>query len=412
MPQLGETVTEGTIVRWLKQVGDAVAVDDPLFEVSTDKVDTEVPSAFAGYLRPILVAEGDTVPIGTPLAWSPTPPTSRSSRSTPARSSPPAPRSAATAGHRARTAQPGRQRLPAAPARDVALSPVVRRLLAQHGLEPGQVVGSGRQGRITRSDVLAAAAEPPPRRSRGPRPRRTRSPDVVARSRRRRAHRPSPGPGGSPPPTCCGPWRPRRTRWSSPRSTTPAVDGVRREAGLSYLPFVARAVVDAIRRVPQVNASVGDDCTDRAPRRAPRHRRRPRLRGARRPGRARRRRQAAAARSPTAIDDAGGAGPARTSHRRRPHRRHVHDHQRRSLRHARHRADHQPAPGGDPVDRRRAHEAGGRALPDGELGRSRSTRSATSASASTTGPSTAPTPPRSWPASGTLLETRDWSEEL
>ena len=68
MPQLGETVTEGTITRWAKQVGDAVAVDDVLFEVSTDKVDTEVPSAYAGFLRAILVAEGETVPVGTPLA--------------------------------------------------------------------------------------------------------------------------------------------------------------------------------------------------------------------------------------------------------------------------------------------------------------------------------------------------------
>ncbi len=68
MPQLGETVTEGTITRWLKDVGDEVALDDLLFEVSTDKVDTEVPSAHVGFLRQILVPEGDTVPIGTPLA--------------------------------------------------------------------------------------------------------------------------------------------------------------------------------------------------------------------------------------------------------------------------------------------------------------------------------------------------------
>src|SRR3954447_21809651 len=68
MPQLGETVTEGTITRWIKQVGDAVEVDDALFEVSTDKVETEVPSAVPGVLRQILVPEGDTVPIGTPLA--------------------------------------------------------------------------------------------------------------------------------------------------------------------------------------------------------------------------------------------------------------------------------------------------------------------------------------------------------
>src|SRR3954453_4938295 len=68
MPQLGETVTEGTITRWLKAEGDAVAVDESLFEVSTDKVDTEVPSAFGGFLRRILVREGDTVPIHAVLA--------------------------------------------------------------------------------------------------------------------------------------------------------------------------------------------------------------------------------------------------------------------------------------------------------------------------------------------------------
>src|SRR6476619_1470728 len=68
MPQLGETVTEGTITRWLKQVGDTVAPDDVLFEVSTDKVDTEVPSEHGGVLRAVYVPEGDTVPIGTLLA--------------------------------------------------------------------------------------------------------------------------------------------------------------------------------------------------------------------------------------------------------------------------------------------------------------------------------------------------------
>src|SRR5689334_7868608 len=68
MPQLGETVTEGTITRWLKQVGDAVDVDEPLFEVSTDKVDSEVPSPSAGVLTEILVPEGDTVEVGTRLA--------------------------------------------------------------------------------------------------------------------------------------------------------------------------------------------------------------------------------------------------------------------------------------------------------------------------------------------------------
>src|SRR5947209_5458935 len=68
MPQLGETVTEGTITRWLKQVGDPVEVDEPLFEVSTDKVDSEVPAPAAGVLAEILVPEGETVDVGTRLA--------------------------------------------------------------------------------------------------------------------------------------------------------------------------------------------------------------------------------------------------------------------------------------------------------------------------------------------------------
>ena len=68
MPQLGETVTEGTITKWFKQVGEKIDVDEPLFEVSTDKVDSEVPSPASGYLAEILVPEGDTVDVGTKLA--------------------------------------------------------------------------------------------------------------------------------------------------------------------------------------------------------------------------------------------------------------------------------------------------------------------------------------------------------
>src|SRR5450830_1877244 len=68
MPALGESVTEGTVTRWLKQVGDTVAIDEPLVEVSTDKVDTEIPSPFGGVLEQILVAEDETVAVGAPLA--------------------------------------------------------------------------------------------------------------------------------------------------------------------------------------------------------------------------------------------------------------------------------------------------------------------------------------------------------
>ncbi|HEY8092143.1 MAG TPA: biotin/lipoyl-containing protein, partial [Acidimicrobiales bacterium] len=136
MPQLGETVTEGTITRWYKQVGDAVAVDDVLFEVSTEKVDTEVPSAHAGFLRAVHVPEGDTVPVGAllavitatadePLDEVPT----GAPHGDPAVA--PAPAAAATA--------------PTRPDREANgfLSPAVRGVLDEHGLRPEQVIGTG-----------------------------------------------------------------------------------------------------------------------------------------------------------------------------------------------------------------------------------------------------------------------------
>ena len=185
MPQLGETVTEGTITKWFKKVGDAVADDEPLFEVSTDKVDTEVPSPTAGFIAEIKVHEGDTVDVGAviavisakrvqphprrrrprrlrlplrPLRQRPSP--SPSQRRLPRHRQPlraPAPRPRPTA-----PAPPPAAPAPAAPAaaEDGAtgnrlLSPVVRRLLAEHGLDPATINGTGAGGRITREDVLA-----------------------------------------------------------------------------------------------------------------------------------------------------------------------------------------------------------------------------------------------------------------
>ncbi len=150
MPQLGETVTEGTIIKWLKQVGDAVAFDDSLFEVSTDKVDTEVPSAHVGVLRQILVAEGETVPVGALLAVitdsaddelpdveapasAPAPARARRWRRRPSCRSPSGPsRSPA--------------RVPASSSNGTDhgfLSPAVRALLDEHGLVSGRRRGLG-----------------------------------------------------------------------------------------------------------------------------------------------------------------------------------------------------------------------------------------------------------------------------
>ncbi len=266
MPQLGETVTEGTVTKWWKQVGDAIAVDDVLFEVSTDKVDTEVPSAFAGYLREVYVAEGDTVPIGTPLAVITDtadeeigPPPAAPVAAPAAAAMPPSAAPTAAGALFSRAAEPGD-----APHREHGsgfVSPAVAGLLAEHGLRADEVSGSGRDGRITRADVLAVAA-----------------------NRHRFGAAAAPAAAAAAPPTTsavvAGPdddvvelTRARRTtaRNMMHSLATSAhtlvvvevdyhtIDPVRRAAGLSYLPFVARAAIDAIGEFPHVNASLGQD---------------------------------------------------------------------------------------------------------------------------------------------------------
>ena len=158
LPQLGETVTEGTITKWFKKVGDTVAADEPLFEVSTDKVDTEVPSPISGTLTEIRVAEGDTVPVGTVIAVvgvagaapAPTPaPVVAAPVPTPA----PAPAPVVAAPVVAAPVPVVQAPAPVATSNKL-LSPVVRRLVAEHGIDVNALVGSGPGSRITREDVL------------------------------------------------------------------------------------------------------------------------------------------------------------------------------------------------------------------------------------------------------------------
>ena len=184
MPQMGVSVSEGTITKWLKQPGEAIAQDEPLLEISTDKVDTEVPSPGEGVVAEILVAEGETVEVGTLLAViapagaavaehsqpvSPEPPV-------PAAPAPPAPVEPPAAAEPAVTAASGSEpQRPQAPAGDAAggngrtfVSPVVARIAAEHGVDPAAVTGTGTGGRVTKKDMLsyiesaaqAPAAEP------------------------------------------------------------------------------------------------------------------------------------------------------------------------------------------------------------------------------------------------------------
>ena len=168
MPALGESVTEGTVSSWLKAVGDTVEVDEPLLEVATDKVDTEVPSPAAGVILEILVAEDETVEVGTvlaligdPSAAAPAAPQAPAQEAAaPSEPAPPAPQEAPQAP--AAPAQDSAQAAEAAPAPSVAASkayvtPIVRKLARDKGVDLSAVTGTGVGGRIRKQDVEAAA---------------------------------------------------------------------------------------------------------------------------------------------------------------------------------------------------------------------------------------------------------------
>ena len=161
MPQLGESVTEGTVDKWLKHEGDFVKRDEPLVEVVTDKVNAEIPSPFEGKLVKIAVGEGETVRVGSVIAQIETgAPASASAASTPAKEKeagvahtevPPEP-----AGGKASTATATAPPAASSDGDRARLSPAVRKLAAEHGIDPTSLKGSGMGGRVTRDDVLSA----------------------------------------------------------------------------------------------------------------------------------------------------------------------------------------------------------------------------------------------------------------
>ncbi|MDP3973198.1 MAG: 2-oxoglutarate dehydrogenase, E2 component, dihydrolipoamide succinyltransferase [Candidatus Nanopelagicales bacterium] len=154
LPPLGESVTEGTVTRWLKQVGDKVKVDDPLVEISTDKVDTEIPSTTAGFLTRILVAEDETVDVGSTLAYVGSDPAEIEEVSSPTSAPTPGDQgSAASPNHAVRP--PASDTGPAAPT-----SPLVRKLARGRGIDLDSVSGSGPGGRVTRADLDMAGESP------------------------------------------------------------------------------------------------------------------------------------------------------------------------------------------------------------------------------------------------------------
>jgi pyruvate/2-oxoglutarate dehydrogenase complex dihydrolipoamide acyltransferase (E2) component len=216
MPQMGVSVSEGTVTKWLRQVGEPIQRDEPLLEISTDKVDTEVPSPAEGVVAQILVQEGETVEVGTVLAivapagaeiGAPAvAPAAPAQEPEPTQEPEPAPEPVAAAPAPSElppvTPEPAPAVATAAPAAPVAagngktfVSPVVARIAAEHGIDPSLVPGTGTGGRVTKKDILTyiesgAAAAPPaaPEPVTAPPP-----PEPVAAA-------PEPAPAAAPPP--------------------------------------------------------------------------------------------------------------------------------------------------------------------------------------------------------------------
>lgn len=273
LPALGESVTEGTITRWLKAVGDPVQADEPLLEVSTDKVDTEIPAPTSGVLVAISAAEDSTVPVGSELGRI------ASSAPNPAPSAPvPAPTPAAAPAPAVPPAPvPAQAPTAAEPAAnsDAYVTPLVRRLAASHGVDLATVTGTGVGGRIRKSDVLAAAGQSTPASAPAPVPAVTAAPPAAT----------SAAPA---PPAATSELRGRTEKMSRLRAviaermveslqtsaqltTVVEVDVTRiatlrnrvkrdfetREGvKLSFLPFFCKAAVEGLKQFPQLNASI------------------------------------------------------------------------------------------------------------------------------------------------------------
>jgi 2-oxoglutarate dehydrogenase E2 component (dihydrolipoamide succinyltransferase) len=257
MPQMGESITEGTITKWLKKVGDKVERDEPLFEISTDKVDAEIPSPVAGTLTEIKVPEGSTVGVNTVVAvigggagkTAPAPTAAPTSQLSPA---PP-------------TKAPVAAVASTAPGERPRSSPLVRKIAKDNNIDLMQVAGSGSAGRITKSDILSHIEKPA-------------SNAASASSAPAKAAAPTPAPGDLVPMSKMRSIIARRMVES--KQTSPHVHTVfkvdmtrivrlrekekskyeqRNGVKLTYMPFITRAAIVTLRKHPIVNGSVEGD---------------------------------------------------------------------------------------------------------------------------------------------------------
>lgn len=301
MPQMGVSVSEGTITKWLKAEGDPVAADEPLLEISTDKVDTEVPSPADGMLGTILAQEGETVPVGTPIATI----LPAGSEQAPAAPPPTALEEPGQAQAEAVAAAlpMSAEAAPAAGALATGngeaegrafVSPVVARIAAEHGIDVGKVPGTGRGGRVTKKDILAyiesggaattrpAAPVPPSVPLPPPEPRLVEpAPAAATRPQAAPAEQGpvEPGPGETVEPMsvirrAIAEHMIRSIQTSAHVTTLFEVDmskvvamreRMKRDfeqqygVKLTYLSFIARATIDALQKWPWLNSEIRDN---------------------------------------------------------------------------------------------------------------------------------------------------------
>jgi len=264
MPQMGESITEGTLTKWLKKIGDTVARDEPIFEISTDKVDAEIPSPSAGVLSEIRVQEGETVTVNTVVAviggGAAPAAAAQPAASAPAAAAPSIPAPATTAS--ASTGDAPRS------------SPLVRKIASENNVDLRGIAGSGASGRITKQDILghlqgAPAAAP------------AVTPVAAAAPAAPAAAKAAPAPALTPLPGELVPMSKMRSiiakRMVESKATSPHVHTVfkvdmtrivklrekeknkyeqRNGVKLTYMPFITRAAVQALRKHPIVNASM------------------------------------------------------------------------------------------------------------------------------------------------------------
>ncbi|AEP11510.1 MULTISPECIES: 2-oxoglutarate dehydrogenase, E2 component, dihydrolipoamide succinyltransferase [Chloracidobacterium] len=313
MPQMGESITEGTIIKWLKQIGDRVERDEPIFEISTDKVDAEIPAPQAGFLVEILVGENQTVPVNTVVAYISDEVPASAPDTQPAPAEAPAAVSAAvSAATPSATAAPSNgvtaaTRIDEADVEDasettdafgVRSSPLVRRMAREHGIDLRQIRGTGIGGRITKHDVLAflerrqaaastVVAPPATPAVTPPAPPAPATPSVMPPATPAMT---APAVAAPPPAALPGdevevvPMTAMRKKIAErmvlSKHTSPHVTSVfevdmthihrlrernKREfeaqhgAKLTFLPFIVKSVVDTLRAWPALNASIEGD---------------------------------------------------------------------------------------------------------------------------------------------------------